>query len=294
MSDVPPAITTPSFGGHLVPPDVVQRIISTIVGGSPFAASLTRLPTQRTSVAFPVLTDLDDPSWVAEMGLIPTLGLDSDAYVRAVAKLAGTVLISLEAVDDATFNVTQQTEQILRDTFSAKLDRDLVAGDGQGATPEGVLTAAPEVAGPDLWSAAVEAKGELGTAGGQPSHIALSPALAAAEEGRRDDIGRPLYPDGLTIFAGLTVVRALAATVPLVYDSSRCWLIVRRDFQADVSRDYAPAYERYAMALRLVGRFAAAIPTPVNSIRQLDVAGDGNGATAARAGAASKSTAKAS
>lgn len=272
MSNIPPAITTPSFGGHLVPPDVVARIITTIVGGSPFAASLSRLPTGRTSVAFPVLTDADDPSWVAEMGIIPTLGLDTDAYVVATSKLAGTVLISLEAVDDATFNVSQQTEQILRDTFSAKLDRDLVSGDGQGATPAGVTSIAPEVAGPDLWGAVAAAKGEIANAGGAPSHLALNPTAAAAEEGQRDGLGRPLYPDGLQTFAGLTVVRGLAATVPLVYDSSRCWLIVRRDFQADLSRDYAPAFERYAVALRLVGRFGLAIPTVINSVRKLDVA----------------------
>ena len=50
----PPALGSPGFSGVLVPPDVQQRIISTLIEQAAFASSITRLPTSSGSVAFPV------------------------------------------------------------------------------------------------------------------------------------------------------------------------------------------------------------------------------------------------
>ena len=100
-------------------PAQVVAIVSAIVGGAPFARSLTPLPTNRASVSFPQL-DPEDPEWVAELGEIPLLTPDTSEYEVAVSKLAGSILISVESIEDTDFPVTQQTEQILRDTFSAQ------------------------------------------------------------------------------------------------------------------------------------------------------------------------------
>jgi HK97 family phage major capsid protein len=283
MTAPPPAFTSTSFDSVHVSPQVVAQIVATIITGSPVCNSLSRLNTLRGAVAFPRVTELDDPEWVDEMGLIPLLGSETDAYLRAAHKLAGTVLISLESIEDSDFPVTQQTEQVLRDSFSAKLDRDIVNGSGQDPIPEGLESVAAAVAGDDLWAATTAAKAEINGMGGSASHIALSPAAIGAEEGRRDEEGRPLWPDGLSTFAGLAVISAPAVTgQPLVYDSGRLWLVVRRDFSADLSREYAPAFDRYAAALRLVGRFNVACPDPGRSLRKLNVGGT-SGASAAKA-----------
>lgn len=258
-------------------------IVSAIVGGSPFARSLTPLPTSRASVSFPQL-DPDDPEWLGELGQIPALNADQSEYEVAVSKLAGTVLVSRESVDDTEFPITQQVEQILRDTFSAKLDRDFIGGSGVAPIPQGILGVADEVTGADWLAATVTAKAEIATAGGVPSHVALSPTIIGELEGTRDDIGHQLYPDAATVFGGLETVSAPAATQPVVYDSSRLWLAIRRDFVADFSDQVSEAWNRYATSLRIVGRFALAAPLPSRSVRKLAVT-----ATAARAAARPKS-----
>ena len=108
----------------------------------------------------------------------------------------------------------QQVEQVLQDKFSSKLDRDFIGGAGPYPTPTGILAVAAEVTGADLELAAVAAKAEIATAGGNATHIALSPALIGELESARDDIGRALYPDAGTVFAGLETVRSVAATQP--------------------------------------------------------------------------------
>ena len=203
-------------------PAHVVQIVSAIVGGSPFARSLTPLPTIRSSVSFPRL-DPDDPAWLAELGQIPALNAEQSEYEVAVSKLAGTILISLESVDDTDFPLSMSVEQILRDTFSAKLDRDFIGGSGVAPIPQGILGVAAEVTGDDWLDATVKAKAEIATAGGVASHVALSPAVIGELEGARDDIGHQLYPDAATVFGGLETVSAPAATVPVVYDSSRLW-----------------------------------------------------------------------
>jgi hypothetical protein len=55
----PPGITQPPWSTMF--PAQVAWIVSAIVGGSPFARSLTPLPTNRASVSFPQL-DPEDPS----------------------------------------------------------------------------------------------------------------------------------------------------------------------------------------------------------------------------------------
>ena len=268
MPPRPPGITQPPWASMF--PAQVVAIVSAIVGGAPFARSLTPLPTNRASVSFPQL-DPDDPAWVAELGEIPLLTPDTSEYEVAVSKLAGSILISVESIEDTDFPVTQQTEQILRDTFSHKLDRDFIGGTGPHPTPTGILAVAAEVTGADWLAAVIKAKAEIATAGGEASHVAFSPNTIGDLEGTRDEIGHQLYPDAATGFGGLETVSAVSATQPVVYDSSRLWMAIRRDFQADFSRETSEAWNRYAQSLRIVGRFALAAPLPSRSVRKLKV-----------------------
>lgn len=268
MPPRPPGITQPPWSTMF--PSHVVSIVSAIVGGSPFARSLTPLPTNRASVSFPQL-DPEDPEWISELGVIPQLTGDTSEYEVAVSKLAGSILISRESIDDTDYPVTQQTEQILVDTFSARLDKDFIGGSGAAPVPQGILGVASEVTGADWLAAAVKAKAEIATAGGTPSHVALSPAVIGDLEGTRDEIGHQLYPDASTVFAGLETVSAMAATQLVVYDSSRLWLAISRDFVADFSDQTSEAWNRYATSLRIVSRFALAAPLPGRSVRKLAV-----------------------
>jgi HK97 family phage major capsid protein len=279
MPPSPPGITQPPWSTMF--PAHVVAVISAIVGGAPFARSLTALPTSRASVSFPRL-DPDDPEWISELGLIPALNADQSEYEVAASKLAGTILVSLESIEDTEFPATQQTEQILRDTFSAKLDRDFFGGTGVAPIPQGILGVAAQVTGADWLAATVKAKAEIATAGGEPSHVALSPAVIGELEGARDEIGHQLYPDAATVFGGLETVSAPAATAPVVYDSSRLWLVIRRDFEVSMSDQVSEAWNRYARSVRVIGRFALAAPLPSRSVRKLAVTATASTGTRAK------------
>jgi HK97 family phage major capsid protein len=270
-------MTTPAPPGVVQPPwpgafgtDFQRNVLSAIVGGSPFSRSCSPLPTQRTAVAWGVL-DTNDPEWGAELDPVPDLSKGQDVYEVGVSRLSGSILISQESIDDADFPVTASVTQAIQDTFSAKLDKDLIGAAGPAPTPTGILAVAAEVSAADWQLAAVAAKAAMATAGGAASHIALSPAVLGQIEAERDDLGRQLYPDAATTFAGLATVVAVNATQPVVYDQSRCWLVVRRDFSAETSRETASAWEHYAVSLRIVGRFALAVPQPSRAARKLKV-----------------------
>lgn len=100
--------------------------------------------------------------------------------------------------------------------------------------------------------------------------------MIGAGESRTDADGRPLWPDGLANFAGVTVVPTAGASAPLLYDSQRTALVVRSDYEALLSEDYVPAFERYAVALRLTVRMAAAVPAPSMNMRRLEIGGSGD------------------
>lgn len=126
--------------------------------------------------------------------------------------------------------------------------------------------------GPDLRAATFAAVGAIGDDGGAPTHIALAPSVYAAEAGREDTDGRPLYPDGLSSFAGLESVLVPGLATPLVYDATRLLFVVARDFKATVSRDYAPAFKKEEVAIKVTGRFGIGCPGLDKTVRALDLA----------------------
>ena len=109
------------------PADIQARVLAVVTGGAPFAGTCTRLPTNRSKVAFPIL-DSADPAWSAELDLIPDLAPTQTAYEVAVSRLNGSLLISRESIDDTDYPVTAQTEVAIQERFSAKLDRDYRRG----------------------------------------------------------------------------------------------------------------------------------------------------------------------
>lgn len=130
---------------------------------------------------------------------------------------------------------------------------------------------AAEVSAADWHLAAVAAKAAMATAEGTASHIAPSPAVLGEIEAARDELGHQLYPDAATSFAGLTNVSAVGASQPVVYDQAMCSLVIRRDFSAEFSRQAASAWDHYAISVRVVGRFAMAVPQPSKAARKLKV-----------------------
>jgi Phage capsid family len=266
-----PILSTSFDNAPVAPADVANFVSTTIVGGAPFARTLTPFPTNRGSVVFPK-ADLT-AAWVAEGGVIPSSGGPTAADVVAVTKLAGLLSVSNELVSDTEVRLTTMLTSVLIDTFSGELDDSLLHSDGTGPEPVGILDAAtPAAAGATLREAIVAAWGEIGDSGGDSrSVVAFVRPSDAATEFARELAAAPAHPDqptaDITIGPGIRIVPTpkLAAGETLVADTTRTFLVVRSDFSVEVSP--FPAWATDALSMRVKGRFAVACPTPGKALR---------------------------
>jgi HK97 family phage major capsid protein len=263
------AVATSSFQHVLHPPEVA-KIINLLLEGSPFANSLTRYPTGRSEVAFPTISPTA-PAWTAEGNALPVIGLGDAAVIYVIKKLGEVLLLSNESISDTDVNLTATVGNMLKDAAGPELDRGLLYGT-LAAEPAGVVPAATAADATDLPAAITLAIGQIGDAGGTATHLAMKPSILAKHRNDRDTQQRPLWPDGIGAHFGLTEVPVPNLADALVYDKSRCYLIVRtQEFEVALSGDYAFNSDQAAMRVR--GRFTAGIPAPLKSVRKVTVAG---------------------
>ena len=261
-------VTTQDFAGVPWPTDAQNRVVNMLISGAPFARSLTRQPTDRRTVAWPTARP-SGGAWVDELDRLPTMYLGDDSYTVAVVKIGGIIPLSNESIDDTTMNMSDTVATLFRDSLSRDLDLGLLSGAG-GLEPVGIIGTAPEITGDSLAETVATAKGQIGDAGGNPTTIAISATQLAAADIERGTNGQLVYANGFAASAGLTPVIVPGLIKPMVYDPTRVILVVRRDFRVDFSRDYL--FSNDAAALRIVGRFAAAIPNVDQAIRKLTIA----------------------
>jgi HK97 family phage major capsid protein len=264
-------IDTGSFTGVPFPPDVQTQIINLLIDSAPLAASLTRQPTDRSAIAWPTAKPTGF-AWLRELQPFPTVDPGDDAYVVATCKIGGIIDLSNESISDTSINLTGSFTTILRDSLSRDLDLGLLHGEGP-PEPVGIIGVAAEAAGADLLEAVTLARGEIGDAGGGADTIAWSATGLAQADATRDDNGQLVYPGGFAAALGLTRVVVPQLDTPLVFDKSRCYLVVRNDVAVDMSRDWH--FHLDATSVRVKGRFAAAIPDPAKAIRKLAIGGAG-------------------
>lgn len=274
-----PGLTTQDWGGRIAPPDVRNQIINLLVGGSPFANSLTRDPTSRPSVAYPTAQP-SGLAWLAELEEFPRIDLADDAVVVGIKKLGGLVDLSNELVSDSSFNITAALQQLLGDGLSRDLDLGLLYGSGADNEPAGVVPNAPSVAGATLLTAVSQAIGEIGDAGGSANTIAASAAALADANATTATDGQLVYPNGFATAVGLNPVVVPELSTPLVYDNTRCYLVLNgNESEVAVSTDWRFSFD--ATSIRIKVRAAVAIPAPQRSIRKLEVGSEGRKAVPA-------------
>jgi hypothetical protein len=261
-------VTTGSFGGSAFPPQVVAAIVNLVITGAPFSASLTRFTTTRREVTWPTASP-SGYSWLAELEQFPDVSMADGAYTAVVCKIGGIVDLSNEAITDSSVNLSAALAVTLQDSLSRSLDLGLLNGTGTPPQPVGVIGIAPSAIGPDLLSQVTAAKGSIGDAGGTPDTLAISATSLATEDAKLSTAGGLAYPNGFAAAMGLTPVVVPALSTPLVYDSARCFLVVRTDNTVDWSRDYHFQFD--ATSVRVKARVAAGIPDPNKSIRKCSV-----------------------
>jgi len=268
-------LTTADFDGSgAFGPDLVLQVVNQVLAGAPFARSLDPLSSNSGQVAFP-LVGPDGGDWVAEGQPLPEVDVNPDTYVSQVVKLAGIFALTNEALADARLDLGNQIGQAVADSLGPKLDAGILSGTGTGPSPIGVLTVAPDLGSHSLWDGIFEAVGQIGDAGGTATSVGVRPSTLAAEAGRVDSQGRPIHPSGLVDINGVRLVGVptLAASQAVVFDASTVRLVVRSDFA--IERSDEALFERDQVAVRVKGRFAAAVPSPEKSLRRFTIGAAG-------------------
>lgn len=270
------ALDTTNFDRFTARDELSTFVANAAVTGAPFARNLTPLPTSRGGVAIPRANPTGF-GWVGEGQAIPSVNMNDDADVVAVAKLAGLVTMSSEFIDDNELPISDLLGQTVADSMGPELDDGLLFGAG-APEPEGVMDAAPEaVGGADFRADVIGAWGELVDAGANAETIvAFASASVIAWELARvsEGSGVPIHQDGAAAMLGpgirLVPVPTLSAGQTLVADVSRLYLVLRSDFEAEISDQAAFATDQILM--RVKGRFAVACPTPGKTLRAITAA----------------------
>jgi hypothetical protein len=261
-------VSTASFGGAPFPADVVARIVNLVIDQAPFAASLTRYPTNRREVSWATASP-SGWAWLKELEQFPDVALNDGAYTAVVCKIGGIVDMSNEYWTDSSINLTAALSVTLRDSLSRDLDLGLLNGTGVPPQPVGVIGVAPSAIGADLLAQVTAAKGAIGDAGGTPTTLAVSATALATEDAKLSTAGGLAYPNGFAAAMGLAPVVVPGLSTPLVYDASRCFLVLRNDATADMSSDYH--FEFDATSIRVKARVAAGLPDVNKAIRKCTV-----------------------
>ncbi len=265
-----PPVTTGSWQGVLAPPDVAN-LINMLVGGSPFAASLTKYPTVRAEVAFPTAAP-DRPAWVGEAGTIPTVGLNDAADIVAVKKLAELLKMS-QRVHLGHEREPDRAGRCPAQGLLRAGTRPRALYGSLPTEPKGVVPNVTAVDGTDLSGAITAAIGAIARRGRHTQPYRGQAVLFAEQRNvKATGSGQFLYPLGIGAQFGLTEVGVPELNDCLVYDSSRLYLIARTtDFAVDMSQDYF--FDSDSAAIRVKGRFAVGMPVPLKTARTVTVAG---------------------
>lgn len=268
-------ITTGSFAPHsaaVFPPALAAALFDGLLDGAPFAKSLNRFPTGGAGAAVWPLLDPTGLAWTPEYADLPTLNPGDSAYQVATAKLGGLLDISNEAAHNNPGGVYEQIRDALAEAFGPVLDDGLMYGQG-APQPVGAVAAFPLIdSEPDLRGAAILAASQL-AAKGSTADLALYAGtdVLAAEYGRTNSGGDPLYPDGWgSPVGGLPVIPCgMDTDTAMVLNRKRVHLVERDPFNAAMSEHHAWAKD--ALSIRVKGHYAVGVPTPQRAGRRISL-----------------------
>lgn len=270
-------ITLEAFAGKAFPPELASFLINKGLEGAPFCNGLTRFETSSASVVFPTV-DPEGFDWTPELGLIPSVNMNTDAAVAIPCKLAGTVPLSNESIANSAIPLADQLGQAIAQSMGQRADYGALYGD-QDPQPVGVYDTLPNVTGPDLRQAAITAAAEIMGQGGTPTTVFVTASMWGSEMARTDANGQPLYTGTEPNILGLrlVVVPALHEGNAILADTSRSYLVMADDYSVDHTTEGGGAFEHDAALVRVRARLVAKIPNTLGAARSITIEGESSG-----------------
>jgi HK97 family phage major capsid protein len=243
--------------GQLLIAAVVEQSVATSVG-RPIKTGAERM-------YFPRLTSEAPADFVAEGADLPLGDPGLDDVTVIPAKVAGLTIVTSEAVEDASPEVSKVVGDSLVRAISAKIDQAFV-GNLPAPAPKGIasLTDVTDVTGSTPDSLAdldviADAIAAVQDEGGTPTHILVSPGVAKHLAKLKTGTGsnQPLLgvdatkPTVRTAYGlPLVTVRALTDSALYVVDGSRIAIVLRQTASVEISRDRYFESDRVAVRAR--------------------------------------------
>ena len=171
-----PDSSTRDFDGVVTPAQLQLGVVNKLLGGAPFARSLDPLPSGSGRVTWPTASPTGG-GWTAEGAPLPEVDLGPGSYSVIAKKLSGLFPITNEMIGDAAFDIAGELGRVVADRLGPELDDGVIRGGGDTEnSPVGVWGLSPAVDDAPLWPGIWSAVGEMGDAGGMPTHVALRPS----------------------------------------------------------------------------------------------------------------------
>lgn len=205
--------------GIALPVEVSNEIWGAAVEQSFFMSAARQIRMPGTGIAVQTITGDPIADWVDETAPKPVSATDFDKKTLVPYKLAVIEPFSTEFLRDLPA-LYEELRRRLAGALAAKFDATIMGttAPGTGFDVLGGATAVG-IGGSDVYGALVTAEGNIATAGGIATHIGLAPQGRSLMLGAVDQMGHPLFTQGVSSASVGTVLGAETMTARALYKS---------------------------------------------------------------------------
>ena len=203
--------------GIALPVEVSNEIWGAAVEQSFFMSAARQIRMPGTGIAVQTITGDPIADWVDETAPKPVSATDFDKKTLVPYKLAVIEPFSTEFLRDLPA-LYEELRRRLSGALAAKFDATIMGttAPGTGFDVLGGATAVG-IGGSDVYGALVTAEGNIATAGGIATHIGLAPQGRSLMLGAVDQMGHPLFTQGVSSASVGTVLGAETMTARALY-----------------------------------------------------------------------------
>jgi len=273
--------TSTGVATAFTPDDVAALVIQPVSRMSVAMQAATVVPTDSTSLRFPVITDDPSGSWVAEGAEIPVSDAESDEIVVTPSKLATLTVISSELADDGS----PEAQQVIGDGIARDVAKKIDAaffGNTITNGPSGLLSVSgvqvvdtgASIANTDVFA---DALSQAETVGALITSFVANPAdiLTLAKVKKATGSNEPLLgndptqPTQRTVL-GVPLIPSPAVSAGTIWaiPRDRVFIVLRKDTTLAISEHSHFTSDR--ISIRAITRVGFGFPHPGALVRMYD------------------------
>ncbi|NKY57230.1 phage major capsid protein [Nocardia flavorosea] len=275
--------TSTGVATAFTPDDVAALVVQPAIQMSVAMQAATVVPTDSTSLRFPIITDDPSGSWVAEGAEIPVSDAESDEIVVTPSKLATLTVISSELADDGS----PEAQQVIGDGIARDVAKKIDAaffGNTTTNGPSGLLSitgvqtvdTGASITNTDVFADALSKAETVGavitTFVANPADILTLAKVKKATGSNEPLLGNdPTQPTQRTVL-GVPLVPSAAVSAGTIWaiPRDRVFIVLRKDTSIMISEHSHFTSDR--VSIRAITRAGFGFPHPGALVRMHDAA----------------------